>query len=175
VCELREIIKDKICACLRYVLAPGSATTPMISRFGEWEFTCDREATRAAYERAEAGGADTCSCVWCRNFVLVRDRVYPSQLVEFLESVGIDPRKDGEVYHNGEMRPGEHYYAGWFHVVGSLEKTGDFGMVEMGPGFKAYLCRKSAPELASLKGLGLVQVEFQAEGVPWVLAEASPA
>ena len=34
-----------------------------------------------------------------------------------------------------------------------------------------FLCRKSAPELGSLKGLPLVQVEFLAERVPWVLAE----
>jgi len=94
----------------------------------------------------------------------------------FLESVGIDPLKDGEVYHNGEMHPGAHYYAGWFHFVGALEKTGDFfAMVDLGPGFRAYLCRKSSPELVALKGLGLVQVVFQAEGVPWVLEEASPA
>jgi hypothetical protein len=91
-----------------------------------------------------------------------------------LESVGIDSRKDGEVYHNGEIEPGKHHYGGWFHFVGLLERTGDFSMVELEPGFKVSLCRKHAPELSGLKGLALVQVEFQAEGVPWVLDEASP-
>jgi len=124
--------------------------------------------------RAGAGGADTCTCVWCRNFVQVRERAYPPRFLAFLESVGIDPLKDGEVYHNGEMQPGAHYYGGWFHFVGALETTGDFATVDLGPGFRAYLCRKSAPELVALEGLGLVQVEFQAEGVPWVLEEASP-
>jgi hypothetical protein len=47
-------------------------------------------------------------------------------------------------------------------------------MAEMEPGFKVWLCGKSAPELASLKGLSLVQVEFLAEAVPWVLDETSP-
>ena len=64
--------------------------------------------------------------------------------------------------------------AGWFHFVGSLDRTGDLAVVEMGPGFKVSLCRKCAPELASLKGLPLVQMEIQAEGVPWVLDEAAP-
>ena len=141
---------------------------------GDWEFTCDRDATVAAYARAEAGGSDTCTCIWCRNFRLVRDRVYPRAFLVFLDSVGIDPNKDGEIYHNGETEPGLHFYAGWFHFVGSLEKTGDFTMVEMGPRFNVWLCRKGAPELVSLKGLSLVQVEIQATGVPWVLDEGTP-
>jgi hypothetical protein len=139
-------------------------------QFGEWEFTCDRSATLAAHARAAAGGADTCACDGCRNFVLVRDRVYPPSFVSFLVSVGVDPDKDGEAYHTGEISPGHHHYGGWFHFVGSLEKTGDFAEVEMGPGFKVALCRRSAPGLATLKDLPLVQIEFQAERVPWTLS-----
>src|ERR1700683_98638 len=148
--------------------------TNSVTTFGEWEFSCDRNATVAAYARAKAGGSDRCTCIWCRNFRLVRDRVYPAVFLAFLDSVGVDPKKDGEIYHNAEMKPGAHFYAGWFHFVGSLVRTGDFPMVEMGPGFKVALCVKSAPMLASLKGLPLVQVEIQAEGVPWVLLEAAP-
>jgi hypothetical protein len=145
-----------------------------VTTLGEWEFTCNRDATVAAYARAQAGGSDTCTCIWCRNFRLVRDRVYPPAFLAFLDAVGVDPKKDGEIYHNAEMKPGEHFYAGWFHFVGSLEKTGDFPMVEMGPAFRVWLCRKSAPELASLKGLPLVQVEIVTEAVPWVLLETAP-
>src|ERR1700678_2160382 len=141
---------------------------------GEWEFTCDRSATAAAYSGATAGGADTCTCDGCRNFVVVRDRVYPQTFVLFLKSLGVDPHKDGEAYHTGEISPGNHHYGGWFHFVGSLEKTGDFPQVEMGPGFQVSLCRRCAPGLAVLKDLPLVQVEFQAERVPWVLEEERP-
>jgi hypothetical protein len=54
-----------------------------LATFGEWEFTCDALATREAYARAEAGGSDTCTCIWCRNFRLVRVRVYPVLFIEF--------------------------------------------------------------------------------------------
>ena len=81
-------------------------------QFGEWEFTCDRSATVAAYSRATAGGTDTCTCDGCRNFVLDRDRVYPHSFVSFLESLGVDPHKDGEAYHTGEISPGDHHYRG---------------------------------------------------------------
>lgn len=143
-------------------------------QLGEWQFTCDRSITVAAYARAAPGGANTCACDGCRNFVLVRDRVYPRTFVSFLESIGVDPHKDGEVYHTGEISLGNHHYGGWFHFVGSLEKTGDFPYVEMGLGFKVALCRRSAPGLAALKDLPLVQIELQAERVPWVLVCGSP-
>jgi hypothetical protein len=94
-----------------------------LATFGEWDFTCDRDATVTAYARAEAGGSDTCSSGGCRNFRLVRDQVYPAAFLEFLKSVGIDSEKDGEVYHTGELKPGKHHYGGWFHFVGSLDKT----------------------------------------------------
>jgi hypothetical protein len=101
---------------------------------GDWEFTCDPQATADAHAFADAGGSNTCSCVWYRNFVLVRGRVYGDSFIEYLTSA--DSTKDGEAYHNGETQLGRHFYAGWFHFVGSLDKTGDFRMVEMGPGFK---------------------------------------
>jgi hypothetical protein len=36
------------------------------------------------------------------------------------------------------------------------------------------MCRAGAPRLASLEGLAAVQLEFHAEGVPWLLNEPEP-
>jgi len=139
--------------------------------FSMWEFTNDRTATIAAYARIERGGSDTCSCNGCRNFVAARDKVYPSEFIALLSSLGIDSRKDGEVYHNAQLSPGRHDYGGWFHFVGILQKTGDFPVVPMGPGFSAWLRNKTAPALPGLDGMPLVEVEFHADSVPWVLKE----
>ncbi len=100
-----------------------------------------------------------------------RDGVFLPKFREFLDSVGVDYRKDGEIYHNARLAPGRHHYGGWFHFVGTLDKTGDFPPVEFGEGFKARLRGRSAPSLKSLAGLPLVQVEIEAERVPWVLQE----
>lgn len=43
----------------------------------KWEFDCDRQATQQAYSRVKAGGADTCTCKGCRNFVRARETLYP--------------------------------------------------------------------------------------------------
>jgi len=101
-----------------------------------------------------------------------RPNVFPPAFLSVLESLGIDPCKDGEVYHNARLEPGRHDYAGWFHFVGTLDKDGDFARIELADGFVAWMCRASAPALPSLKGQPLVQVEFHSERVPWVLPES---
>jgi hypothetical protein len=145
-----------------------------MSTFGKWAYTCDRSATAEAYSQVSAGGVDTCTCNGCRNFVLVRDDVFPAAFVELLQSLGIDPHKDGEIYHNGRLAPGRHDYAGWFHFIGSLDRTGDYPVVELGHGFTAWLCTGSAPGIPPLKGRPLVQLEFHSTNVPWRLAETEP-
>lgn len=146
-----------------------------VSNFGKWEFTCNRPATVDAYARAEHGGSESCTCNGCHNFISARTQVYPKEFLSFLNSLGIDSRKDDEVYLLGPAASGRYYYGGWFHFVGSLNTTGDFPAVTMGHGFTASLCQRSAPSLRSLIGLPLVQVEFHSNTVPWVLSESEPA
>lgn len=138
---------------------------------GEWFFTNDLSATQEAYSRIDVGTADECKCNGCRNFVAVRDRVFPPAFIELLKSLGIDPHKDGEVYHNGQIAPGRHHYGGWYHFVGSLDKTGDFAPLDYGGGFTVWLSRRHSPALASFEGLALVELGFQADNVPWGLSE----
>ena len=144
-----------------------------MASFGLWEYSCDRQATIEAYARIDRGGSETCTCNGCRNFSGARPHVFPSKFLALLNSVGIDSAKDGEVYHNGQLSPGVHDYGGWFHFVGTLDKTGDFPVMQPADGFSAWLCRRHAPALRGLDGLTLVQVEFHAERVPWVLPESA--
>jgi hypothetical protein len=139
--------------------------------FGEWEFSCDRQATVDAYAGATRGDSERCSCNGCRNFVAARSQVFPKAFIEFLDSLGIDSRKDGEVYHNAQLPSGLHDYGGWFHFVGTPNKTGDFPIIESVPGFSVWLCKSSAPPLKALAGLPLVEVQFHTEMVPWMLDE----
>ena len=142
-----------------------------MSSFGEWKYTADRDATIIAYGRAERGGADTCDCANCRNFRVARARVFPNEFLTLLDRLGIDPVKDAEVYHNARLAPGRHDYGGWYHFMGTLDEAGDFPPVALGEGFTAWMCRASAPRLQGLEGAPVVQLEFQAETVPWLLDE----
>jgi hypothetical protein len=142
-----------------------------MSSFGQWQYTADRDATILAYGRTERGGADTCDCVDCRNFRVARADAFPAEFLALLDKLGIDPRKDAEVYHNARLAPGRHDYGGWYHFVGSLDQTGDFPPVDLGDGFSVWMCHASAPRLPSLEGMQVVQVKFHAEAVPWLLDE----
>lgn len=142
-----------------------------MTAFGEWEFSCDRQATADAYARATRGASERCSCNGCRNFVAARGQIFPKAFFEFLDSVGIDSLKDGEVYHNARLRSGLHDYGGWFHFIGTLIRTGDFPVIRMAPGFTVWLSKTGAPPLEVLAGLPLVEVHFHTEMVPWMLDE----
>jgi len=142
--------------------------------FGRWKYGVDREATLHAYAQVERGGSARCDCAGCRNFRLARARVFPAEFLALLDSLGIDPVKDAEVYRGGRVETDTHQYGGWYHFVGSLEETGDFPTVDFGGGFSAWMCRATAPSLSSLKALPTVQVEFLATAVPWLLDEPEP-
>jgi hypothetical protein len=141
-----------------------------MSRFGNWTFRLERLATQEAYAMCPLGGDDTCDCAFCRNFRLARERVFPEPFLQLLDSLGIDPLKDGEVYHVA-CPGGLHAYGGWFHFAGELIEDGDFAPVVLAPGFEAKLCKAEAPRIASLKDANVVQLEFDCRGVPWLLDE----
>jgi hypothetical protein len=111
------------------------------------------------------------SVVARRHALVMAVEISPLPAPELLNDWGIDSCKDGEVYHNARLESGLHDYGGWFHFIGKLERTGDFPVVELSPGFTAWLLKASAPPLDVFHGLPLVEVQFHAERVPWVLAE----
>ena len=146
----------------------------IMSNFGKWKYTGDRDATLSAYRRAERGGADTCDCAGCRNFRVARQQTFTEPFIRLLDQLGIDPRKDAEVYHNARLSNEGHDYGGWYHFIGALDETGDLPVVQLGEGFTAWMCRASAPRQASLADGPAVQLEFHAERVPWLLSEPEP-
>ena len=145
-----------------------------MATFGQWQFECDPEATQIAYSRVVHGGAETCTCIGCRNFIAARSRVFPPAFLAFLATLGVDPLKDAAAYHNARLAPGRHDYGGWYHFVGKLTVDGDFEVVDFGNGFTACLCAATAPRLETLEGLPVVQLEFHSEAVPWMLSEPEP-
>jgi hypothetical protein len=141
-----------------------------MSDLDEWKYHADRDATILAYGRTERGGADTCDCAGCRNFRAARADCFPAEFIALFGQLGIDPRKDAEVYHNARIAPGRHDYGGWYHFIGTLDETGG-PPVKLGPDFSVRMCPASAPRLPSLDGKQAVQLEFHAEAVPWLLDE----
>lgn len=139
-----------------------------------WNILFDREATVAAYARIPRGGAESCRCDPCRNWVESRGQILPRELRDLLERLGIPPDRDAEVYHDGRLDSGLHSYGGWYHFVGRVVRgeREDAPLLEFGF-FRVFF--HSSPGLVpeAFAGQPVVQLEFMAE-VPWLsrIAEA---
>jgi hypothetical protein len=142
--------------------------------FGRWTVNVNRALTEAAYAAIAEGSPEKCVCDACQNFVKRRDQIYPLSLRELFARLGIDWRKEAEIYYNGEVRPGVHSYGGWFHFIGRIEAGHD--------GWKAVDLNTAVPDFQFLcdgfslgftnriallpdpfRGQQVVQVEFLAE------------
>jgi hypothetical protein len=152
--------------------------------FGRWELAADPEATRKAYAGILKGGADECPCEPCKNFIAVRLRVYPAEVLDLLDKLGISFSRETEVYHMARLRSGKHLYGGWFHFVGSILSGADAAKqvadnvwrpdlenvtedFSLGFSSRIELLRKP------FEGKPIVQVEFTAN-VPWVISSPEP-
>jgi hypothetical protein len=101
---------------------PAIPAEPAINAtFGPWTLRAYVEATRRCYSQIEKSGCDACGCANCKNFALVRDRAYPSEVLAIFNSLGIDIKKESEVHYYGRTPAGLHTYRGWFYLVGIVE------------------------------------------------------
>ena len=91
-------------------------------RIGDQTVLHDREATAAIYEILLHGDPEECGCIFCKNFAVQRNLVYPASFTALLEQLGIDPNKEGEVYEYGPSEDGDHFYGGWFYFVGQWSR-----------------------------------------------------
>ncbi len=136
--------------------------------YRDWIFDFDVDATRAGYETIPAGGAETCDCAGCRNFLAQRDSVFPAEVLALFSKLGVDYRLDAEIYHTARLEPGLHLYGGWFHFVGAIMKeplgpaTLDNFTIDFVPG--------NALAAEVFQNQRLVQIEITAK-LPWVLSD----
>jgi hypothetical protein len=136
----------------------------------------DRDATMDCYSRIAQGDSDICDCIYCRNFVLARDSVFPDEFLGLLIKLGIDYRKDAEVYQFCQMENGLHLYGGLFYFVGQMRSKPDSESdphITLGPDSKRISFwivngRSLAQEEFGQQDLSEITFDVQ---VPWVLAE----
>lgn len=86
-------------------------------KVGGSEIDVDVDATREAYERLNIPGPEECGCSYCRNWIAARKFVYSTDVVAFLESMGIASGYETEVWE-ASWDDGRHYYGGWYPFVG---------------------------------------------------------
>jgi hypothetical protein len=139
---------------------------------GRQKIAFDREATAALYrETIRVPGSQSCGCVYCRNFAVQKERVFPAEFLRFLGELGIDTAREWEVYEvDFEANNPQKLvmYGGWFVFAGRiLEGVED--PPEGEDGFKFWVVT-SFPKGTLLKEMQLCAVQFLTR-IPWVLEE----
>jgi hypothetical protein len=139
-----------------------------------------------AYAEMERSAPEECGCTPCLNWVAAREETYPDEARHLLDRLGIDFRREAEVYHNARLDTGLHSYGAWYHFVGSIAEGGDAfvstapdghaGTFDLEPVVETFwigFTSRTAlvPDLFGEQPL--VQVEIAAE-VPWVIDEEEP-
>lgn len=88
--------------------------------FHEWELIVDKQSTINAYAEVEYGGSRSCSCGDCAEYTRRIDSIFPGNVKQLFESLGIDYRKDAEVTHI-ISDDNDNYCSGWFHFIGEFK------------------------------------------------------
>jgi hypothetical protein len=137
---------------------------------GRQKILFDREATIELYRGIiTVPGADSCGCIYCRNFARQRQTNFPDEFIALLDRLGADPLKEWEAYELGPSttKPDHRLYGGWFLFCGELVE---------GPGLQgdvlpfSFGFTKSFPDGIPHFGPEVCAVDFLAE-IPWVLLE----
>jgi len=148
-------------------------------QFHDWLLHVDMDLTRSTYSAVTNGSADECSCNDCLNYVTNRTNAFPAEIKVLLDELGIDCRKESEVWRMCKDLDGLHRYAGFFHFKGSFEGEScvlqepngvtTLKLVNIGSNFSIGFCFDNS--LAYFENIeNLVQVEFEVR-LPWVISE----
>jgi hypothetical protein len=144
-------------------------------KIGSWIIEVDISKTKAFYEKqpllTEEWDSD-----FEQNYVLACEK-FSKDVKDFFYSLGVDPRKQGEVSEYKENKDGTHIYGGFYFIVGNIISGPDFWIntVEgLTPNFETVNGMQIAftNELAMTPDDELpkpvIQLEFQLN-VPWLL------
>ena len=118
------------------------------------------------------------------NFIAQREQSYPREVLDLLARLGIDYRREAEVYHLARLPSGMHQYGGWFHSAGSFEGPDPWEadasgrrrlrMTPVDGRFSLTFRRDAQLAPDPLKDQPLVQLEFLVH-VPWILDRPEPS
>ena len=148
-----------------------------VIKLGNWIVTYDRVETESVYSTIKVGGPEICGCSMCKNFIMLRDKVHPSEAIELYGKLGISYHKESEVYHFARIADGRHKYGGVFHFVGSVKETpsadGSSGSIQMRNGYSLQFSskRELVPREFGQREVG--QIIFDAL-VPWIVDLPEP-
>ena len=153
-------------------------------QFAKWLIESAPDATQEAYARIDSGGAERCGCEECFNFANARHLIYPTEVIDLLEWLGIDPLLETEVTHVRRLDSGLHTYCCVFHLVGELVegqarnlnlsgRLQNQYLVEAGDGVSLAFSADASLAPDEFRGQPIVELEFSVDA-PWISNAPEP-
>ncbi len=93
-----------------------------IVKFQDWTFEVDRPLTEQTYKAFSGSGAENCGCYNCKNYVAYRNEAFPKEVINLFNDLGIDYKKEAEIFSYDTLPNGLHHMSGWFHFKGRILK-----------------------------------------------------
>jgi len=144
-------------------------------RFRKWTFSVDKAETAKVYAATTVSEAVRCGCDNCLNFEVARELAFPLEVRELFLELGVDYRREGEVFIWQSFPDGRQHYGGWFHFRGtivtgpSLTQLGPLNLESLTDSFKIGFCVGNNPTFFSDLS-SAVQIEFETY-LPWLLTD----
>ena len=151
-------------------------------KYKDWIFEVDFSRTKEIYSNLEFGSPENCKCNECLNFAKNRDKIYPSEIKELFNELGIDYNKESEIYHIVRIENGLHNYGGWFHFKGRIKEGKDckiklqnggstWESIKISENFEiAFMKDNALNNFSENEKNELIQIEFIANS-EWVIDE----
>lgn len=140
------------------------------AKLGRISIEVDTLRTKAIYSLIKSGGSKECGCAYCRNFLEQVPNCFPAEVIEFLETCGIDPTKDAEVYEMGSAENGRHLYGGEYYFI--CKSTPKIDADELPNGFEFTILNPTPLEPEEFHNIEGAKCFSFMWPIPWVLNES---
>jgi hypothetical protein len=88
-------------------------------KFRDKDFEVDREINKSIYGGLRSDAEDQKHDNIIRFYLSNRDKFFTNELVDFLNSIGIDWTKENELFHYG-VEDDQTIVEGWYDIVGNV-------------------------------------------------------
>lgn len=142
-----------------------------IVKYRDWVLEVDRPENEALYKEVETPGTQSCACEDCQYFESIADELYPDDVKQLFEQLGIDIKKNFDVSSFGGGQMG-NAFNGQFHFKGGLIEGPDcyqlteFGgyqlnLLPVSDNFKIGFTKTTSPSFFNSEA-DIIKIEFMA-------------